>query len=367
MDFTLGEELETVRDLARQIFTDYATVERLKAVEQSENGVDEDLWKELAGAGLLGVALPEESGGAGLGVGGLCVLLEEQGRHVAPVPLWPALVAALAVARHGTSEQRESLLPGVAEGTTRITVALEEFGPHDPAEPRCSAVRDGDGWRLTGVKAVVPSAFGAGHVLVTASTGDGPGVFLLETSAPGILWERAETTSRDMAGTLTLDGAPVQALGAPGEGTLATVLDLARVAVSAIQAGVADGAMRLAAGYLAGREQFGRPLAAFQAVQHQLADSYIEIEAMRVCLWQALSLLEAGEPAEAAVLTAKWWADEGGLNVVHRAQHLHGGIGVDVDYPVHRYFLWGKQLSGTLGGASADLALLGDVLAEEAS
>ncbi|WP_262402003.1 acyl-CoA dehydrogenase family protein [Actinomadura sp. CNU-125] len=132
MDFTLGEELEAVRDLARQILTDHATPERVRAAE--ETGVDEPLWKELAAAGLLGVALPESAGGAGLGVSGLCVLLEEQGRTVAPVPIWPALVAGLTLAEHGTCP------PEVADGTLRYTLALEEFGPHDPAEPRCEAV-----------------------------------------------------------------------------------------------------------------------------------------------------------------------------------------------------------------------------------
>ncbi|GAA0941676.1 acyl-CoA dehydrogenase family protein [Actinocorallia libanotica] len=364
MDFTLGEELEEVRGLARQIFTDYATADRLRAAEQSESGVDDGLWKALGDAGLLGIALPEEDGGAGLGVGGLCVLLEEQGRHVAPAPVWPALVAGLTIARHGDAAQREALLPGIAEGAERFTVALEEFAPADPADPRCSAVPDGDGWRLTGVKAVVPSAVGAKYVLVTARTEDGPGVFVVEASAAGAQWEWTRSTTYDAAGNLTLEGVPAQALG---EGALRTVLDLTRIAVTAAQAGVADGAMRLAGSYLSEREQFGRPLATFQAVQHQLADTYIEIEAMQACLWKAVSLLEAGEDATVAALTAKWWADEGGLNAVHRAQHLHGGIGVDVDYPVHRYFLWGKQLSGVLGGASADLAELGDLLAEAAS
>jgi acyl-CoA dehydrogenase len=364
MDFTLGEELEAVQGLARQIFGDHATHERLRAVETSAERVDETLWRELADAGLLGVALPEDAGGAGLGVAALCVLLEEQGRHVAPVPIWPTLVAALALTEHGTPAQREELLPGVADGSRRLTAALEEFGPHDAAEPRCTAVRADDGWRLTGVKAVVPTVAGAGHVLVSASTEVGPGLFLVEAGADGLGWERTETTSRDIAGNLTLDRAPAQALAA---GALGRTLDLARIALAALQVGVASGALRLSASYLREREQFGRPLGTFQAVQHQLADCYIEIEAARVCLWQAVSSAMTGEPATRAALVAKWWADEGGLNVVHRAQHVHGGIGVDVDYPVHRYFLWGKQISGTLGGASADLARLGALIAEEAA
>ncbi|MFG2016168.1 acyl-CoA dehydrogenase family protein [Actinomadura geliboluensis] len=363
MDFTLGEELEAVRDLARQIFTDQASQARIKAAEASERGVDEGLWAELGETGLLGVAVAEDAGGAGLGAAGLAVLLEEQGRAVAPVPVWPVVVAAMTLAAHGSAAQRE-ILPPVLDGSVRLTVALEEFGPSDPAAPRCAAVRDGavrdgDGWLLTGTKAVVPTPFGTSHVLVSASAPDGPGLFLVETSAAGASWEATETTTHDKAGHLTLDGVPARALG---EGALAEALRLARVSVAALQVGVAEGALRMAADYLSGREQFGRPLATFQAAQHQLADCYIEIDALRVCLWHAVSLIGAGEDAETAVLTAKWWSDEGGLNVVHRVQHLHGGIGVDVDYPVHRHFLWGKQLAGTLGGASADLDLLGAAL-----
>ncbi len=354
MDFTLGEELEAVRDLARQVFTDRATQARIKAAEASERGFDESPWAELGETGLLGIALPEDVGGAGLGADGLAVLLEEQGRTVAPVPIWPSVAAALTLASHGSAAQQE-ILPSVLDGSARLTVALEEFGPSDPASPRCTAVQDGDGWLLTGAKAVVPTPFGTSHVLVSASSPDGPGLFLVETSAGS--WERVETTSRDVAGHLTLDGASAQASTPPLDAVLQTV----RVSLAAVQVGVADGALRMAADYLAGREQFGRPLATFQAAQHQLADCYIEIDAPRVCLWHAVSLIDAGEDAETAVLVAKWWSDEGGLNVVHRVQHLHGGIGVDIDYPVHRHFLWGK-LSGTLGGASADLDLLGAAL-----
>ena len=278
MDFTLGEELEAVGDLARRIFTDRASQERIRAAEESPAGFDEGLWGELAETGLLGVALPEDADGAGLGAAGLAVLLEEQGRTVAPVPIWPAVVAALTIAEHGTPARR-GILPSALDGSARLTVALEEFGTADPAAPRCTAVRDGDGWLLTGTKAVVPAPSGTSHVLVSASALDGPGLFLVETSAAGTSWERAETTTRDKAAHLTLDGAPAQALG--GE-ALAAALRLARVSLAAVQIGVAEGALRLAADHLAAREQFGRPLAAFQAVQHQLADCYIEIEALRV-------------------------------------------------------------------------------------
>ncbi len=370
MDFHLDEELVDLQRLARDILTDKAPTDRVRAVEASESRVDEALWGELAKAGLLGIALPEEHGGAGLGLDALCVLLEEQGRFVAPVPVWPASVAALAVAAHGTDAQRARVLPGAVDGTGRLTLALEEFGA-DPEAPSCAATPDRGRWRLDGTKAVVPSIRGASSVLVSATGPDGPGLFLVAADQDGVSWRPAETTTRDLAGNLTLSGASAEEVGVPGGDVLAWVLRRAALALAAVQVGVAEGALGLAASYLAERRQFGRPLATFQSVQHQLADCWIDIDAMRVTLWQAVTELADsdgtdgtdGGGADRAVLVAKWWADQAGLDVVHRVQHLHGGIGVDVDYPVHRYFLWGRQVAHTLGGAAAALADLGTVLA----
>ncbi|MER6633569.1 acyl-CoA dehydrogenase family protein [Streptomyces sp. NPDC000987] len=366
MDFSLGEELEELRNLAREIFTDHATPERLRAVETSATRVDDKLWADLSAAGLLAAPLPEEAGGAGLDLAGLCVLLEEQGRRVAPVPLWPAVLGSLALSAHGSAGQRAALLPAAADGTGRITLALEEFAPADPCTPLTTAAPEGAGWRLTGTKAVVPSPAGAEQVLVSAATDAGTGLFLVRRDAPGTTWTPAETTSYDLAAHLDLDSTPAEAVGAPGTGAVEWIIDRARVALAAVQLGVAEGAVRYAADHLSTREQFGRPLATFQAVQHQLADCVIETDAMRVTLWQAVTALEDGEDTEQSVLVAKWWAGEGGLNVVHRVQHVHGGIGVDTDYPVHRHFLWGKQVSTTLGGAAGDLSRLGDLLAGKA-
>ena len=363
MDFSLGEELEALRDLAREIVTDHATPERLRQAETSDSRVDAKLWDELARAGLLAAVLPEEHGGAGLGPAALCVLLEEQGRGVAPVPVWPSLVGALALAAHGTKEQRDTLLPSLADGTARLTAALEEFGAEGTLAPRTTATPEESGWRLTGTKAAVPSPTGAGHVLVTAATEAGPGLFLVAADGAGVGWEHAETTSHDRAAHLTLTEAPATPVGAPGTGVPEWTVQLASVALSALQLGVAEGALAYAVSHLSERRQFGRPLGTFQAVRHQLADCAIDLDAMRVTLWQAVTALEDGEGVARAALVAKWWADEGGLDLVHRVQHVHGGIGVDTDYPVHRHFLWGRQTATTLGGAEAGLAALGDALA----
>lgn len=363
MDFSYDDDLLAVQGLAREIFADKSTTDRVRAVEASNTHLDEALWGDLARAGLVGIALPESDGGAGLGLDALCVVLEEQGRCVAPVPLWSAGVAALAVAELGTPDQR-ALLPAAAAGSARLTLALEEFDGRDPARPACSATPTPLGWLLTGAKAVVPSPVGASHVIVSATGPDGPGLFLVPTDGAGVGWEHAETTSHDLAGNLRLDDAPAEPLG--GGDALASVLRAGAVAVAALQVGVAQGAVALAASYTSTREQFGRPLASFQSLQHQLADCLIDIDAMRVTLWQALSSLADEGPTsekEKAVLVATWWSAQAGLDVVHRVQHVHGGIGVDTDYPVHRYFLWGKQLATTLGAAASALADLGEELA----
>ena len=142
MDFTLSEEQVAVRDLAEQIFQGSVTVESVKAVEASEDRVDRELWQALAEAGLLGIALPEDAGGSGLGVVELCLMLEQQGRVVAPVPVWATVVlGALAIAEFGSPEQRSAWLPGVVAGDVFLTAALAEAGVNDVFRPQARARR----------------------------------------------------------------------------------------------------------------------------------------------------------------------------------------------------------------------------------
>jgi 3-oxocholest-4-en-26-oyl-CoA dehydrogenase beta subunit len=366
MDFTFTEEQEAVRDLAAQIFDGHATTERVKDIERSDERVDHDLWRALADAGLLAIAVPEEHGGSGLGLVELSLLLEQQGRRVAPVPLWPTLVlGALPLAEFGTPEQQAAWLPGVARGDVVLTAALTEPGVNDALSPHVAASRDGATWRLDGEKPAVPAAHIADRVLVPAGTeDDGLGVFVVDPAAPGVQRTVATTTDRSKVAHLEFTRAPAEPLGGDGRRVTAWMLDRALVGLCAMQVGVAEGALRMAADYTSERQQFGRPLSTFQGVALKAADAYIDTEAMRVTLWQAAWRLTAGLDAAKEVMVAKWWAAEGGQRVVHITQHLHGGLGADVDYPVHRYFLWGKQIENTLGGASAQLARFGRALAE---
>ena len=370
MDFSLTPEQEALRELARAILGDHVTHERLKAIEAGGEWVDRATWAELARARLLGLALPEALGGSGLGLLELCLLLEQVGSAVAPVPVLATLVlGALPIGEFGTAAQRSRWLPGVAAGDTILTAALVETGSDDPARPSTTARRDGTTWRLDGVKVCVPAAHLAARVLVPARTGDSAiGLFLLDPGTSGVKADRQMTTSGEPQARLTLSGATVAAddvLGDPLRGAPLVVwlTERALVGLSAIQVGVTERALRMTADYTSKREQFGRPIASFQAVHQRAADAYIDVEAIRLTMWQAAWRLAAGRPASAEVAVAKYWASEAAHRVVYAAQHLHGGIGVDVDYPLHRYYLWSKQSELSLGSGMRQLVRLGGELA----
>jgi alkylation response protein AidB-like acyl-CoA dehydrogenase len=368
VDFSFSEEQQAVGDLARQILTDQVTQERLKETEAGRDLIDRRTWAELAKANLLGISLPESVGGSGLGFLGACILAYEVGRTVAPVPVLASVVmGSLPVAEFGTDEQKNRLLPGAIGGDHILTAALVEPGT-DPAHPTTRATRDGDGWRLDGVKVCVPAAPVADWVLVPAATDDGVAVFFVPTTADGLTITPEDTTDRQSEGSLKLAGVGVglsDRLGSPGEAVVAWIVERATAAVCATMAGVAETAVRMTAEYTKTREQFDRLIATFQAVGQRAADAYIDAEAIRLTAWQAAWRLDTGLPAAAEVAVAKFWAADGGQRVVHAAQHLHGGVGVDRDYPLHRYFLWAKHLELTLGGATAQLLNLGSLLAHE--
>jgi 3-oxocholest-4-en-26-oyl-CoA dehydrogenase beta subunit len=369
MDFSFSEEQQEIQGLAAQILGDKVTHERLKEVEASPEWFDRDVWAELAKAGLVGIALPEDAGGGGFGILEAALVLEEIGRTVAPVPYYATVVlGAMPIAEFGSAEQRKRLLPGVAEGETILTAALAEDLNPDPGHPTTTATQDGDRWKVTGVKILVPAAHLAAAILVPAATGGGTvGVFLVDPKGSGVELERLITTSGEPQFKVTLNNADGEPLGDPAAGLaiVDSIVEQATAALCAIQLGVCEQALKMTAEYTSTREQFERPLAAFQAVAQRAADAYIDTEGVRLTAWQAVWRLAEGLPAANELAVAKFWAAEGGQRVVHAAQHLHGGIGVDVDYPLHRYFLWAKQCELSLGSATPQLVKLGKALADE--
>ncbi len=370
MDFSFDENQTELRDLARRILEERVTPERLRELEGTPDRFDAETWRALAQANLLGVAIHEAHGGMGFGLVELCVLLSEVGRAVAPVPVYPSLVlGALPVARFGSEAQRARLLPGVADGEAILTGALSELGNEDPLRPATTARRDARGWRITGRKDAVPAAHLARCVLVPARTGEGAvGLFLLDPAGPGVTLERQLATGGEVQARLVLDDAPVgeEALLGGCEqapAALQWIVERATVGLCALELGVAERALRITADYVTRREQFERPIGSFQAVHQRAGDAFIDVEALRWTTWRAATRLALEDTASEDVAIAKFWAAEGGHRVVYASQHLHGGIGVDVDYPIHRYYLWSRQIELTLGSTQRQLARLGDLIA----
>jgi 3-oxocholest-4-en-26-oyl-CoA dehydrogenase beta subunit len=390
VDFRPDEAQQELSALTRQIVTDRVTEDRLRTVEAGGDRFDPLLWAGLASAGILASGLPESLGGAGLGLLEQCAVLAELGRAVAPVPYLASIVlGAGAVAWFGTPGQQRRWAGPAARGELLLAAALSEDDGDDPRDPAVRAEWMAGRWVLTGVKTAVLGGARADLLLVPAGTPQGTLVFVAGPADDGVTVQRQQVTDGYSAGRLVLDAAALAddrvlggpgldgpGLGGPGIGgpglgggpaAGAEITDwlVARgtVGLCALQLGVVERALELTAEYARTRVQFGRAIGSFQAVSQRLADAYIDCEAIRLTMWQAAWRLSAGLPADTAIATAKFWAADAGHRIAHTAVHVHGGMGVDTSYPLHRYFVAAKHNEFTLGGATAQLRRIGAVLA----
>lgn len=371
MEFGFSETQTDVQTLARQILSEQVSAEKLAAYDEfADKRFDRDLWAQLGSAGLLGVAVDERYGGMGFGFMELALLLEEAGRTLAPVPLVSHSVsAALAIQQFGSETQRQQWLPGAAAGTKLLTAALLEAGIENPAAPALTtATASGDGYTVTGTKQCVPLAQDADRILLSAVTDAGVVVLLVDPSAAGVSCVEQRYTTYETQYEVRLESVTVAAkdvLAGPDAG--AEVMNwIARHTTAALcvqQLGLCDQAMRMTASYTAERQQFGVPIATFQAVGHRAANCFIDVECLRLNAYQAAGLLAAGNDATTEVQIAKIWAADVGHRVSYASQHMHGGTGIDRDYPLWRFCLFARHNELMLGGASAQLSALGDRIA----
>ena len=371
MDFSYHDDQVAILELAGQIFREQASHERQRECEKSDDPrFDPALWHSLAEAGILGTAISEAHAGAGLGFLELCGVMEHAGRTTAPAPVFETMVlGALAIDAFGSDAQKARLLPDVAAGNLILTAAYGE-GPGDPLHPATTATADGGGFLLTGTKLCVAEAARADASLVSAACGNEVVIVIVPKDASGVALADVETVTGRSEAHVSFDGTAVPAedvLVGPAGGRKALVcaLEWANAAQSAYALGVCEAALELTSDYVKTRKQFDQPIAMFQAVGHRAADAYIDVEAIRLTTQQAVWRLDAGLEASKEVAVAKYWAAEGGQRVVAAAQHLHGGVGVDKEYPLHRYYLAAKHLELTLGGMTPQLLRLGKMLAEE--
>lgn len=369
MDFSFSEEQQELGALARRILEDKVTEAVLREADAGEARFDRGTWQALADANLLGISLPTAVGGSGYGLVEQCVVLEQVGRAVAPVPVAASSVMGAApIAAFGTPDQQARWAAPAAEGTVVLTAALSEPANRTLEEPTTTATPDGGGYRIDGVKTVVPAGTIADAFVVSAESPDGPVLVIVPRDAAGLSVEAQELTDRDAGGYVTLDGVAVGAddvLAGPDRGAdaLRWLVERSTVALCAQQLGILSRALEMTADYTKQRVQFDVPIAMFQAVGHRLADAYIDVEGLRLTLWQAVWRLEEGVPASTEVEVAKFWAAEAAHRVGHACVHVHGGTGIDEDYPLHRYFIAAKAIEFALGSATDQLLAIGRTLA----
>ena len=369
LNFGFSEDQQAIRELAAKILKEQVTDKNLREIEAGDLWLHRAAWQAMAEAQLLGLALPETHGGGGLGLLELYILLEEIGRYIAPVPVLESLLGvALPIAEFGSEVQKSKWLPALASGKTIATVALQELLSQSGSDIAATASPDGNGWRLQGRKIAVPFASVADVFLVAAKHRNNIGLFLVERKSPGLTIEPTRITTEEVAANLDLAGVQVSAenlLGSFDRGADMLNWLMARytVGLCALESGVAQQALQMTAKYSRERKQFGVAICSFQAVAQRAADAFIAVEALRMTFWQAAWKLAAGLDADKEILVAKYWAAEGGYFTVAAAQHIHGGMGFDRDYPLFRYYLLSRKIETTLGGATQSLAALGDVLA----
>ncbi|SEE89916.1 acyl-CoA dehydrogenase family protein [Streptomyces sp. Ag109_O5-10] len=387
MDFTFTEEQLAAAEAARGVFAGVAP-DAVPSPALTTGAVaehfDRELWDRLAAADLLSLLLGEEYGGAGLDAIALCLVLRESAKVLARVPLLEHSAALATVQRYGSAELRDRLAARAGRGELVLSVAASGRTGHDPAELAVTARRDGDTWVLDGVQTAVPWAYDSGLVVVPARTeADRSVLALVAPGGEGAEGSAAEgagsgsagvtvagqvSTSGERLGELRLESARVAARDVVmADGAWEWLRQLLVTGTCALALGVGERVLRMTGEYAGRREQFGHPIATFQAVAVQAADRYIDLRAMEATLWQAAWRIASGAagalPAAGDVAVAKIWAAEGVRRVVQTAQHLHGGFGADTEYALHRYHAWAKQIELALGGAGVHEEALGDLLA----
>ncbi|MFD8543625.1 acyl-CoA dehydrogenase family protein [Streptomyces sp. NPDC059649] len=372
MDFTFTEEQQAAVEAARAVFSGTAP-DDVPSPALTTGAVADDfdraLWRKLADADLLGLLIAPEYGGAGLDPIALCLVLREAAKVLARVPLLESGSAALTLQQYADAALRTDVLPRIATGDLVVTVAATGRTGHEPAELAVRASKEGTDWILDGSQTAIPWAATADRILLPAHNGEGHAVLaLVPRTHIGVTFADQISTSGERQAEVRLDSVRI--------GATETITDpaaweslrhLLTTGTCALALGLGERVLAMTSEYTGKREQFGYPLATFQAVAIQAADRFIDLRAMEATLWQAAWRLTADAPGPLPpagdIAVAKIWASEGVRRVVQTAQHLHGGFGADTDYPLHRYHAWAKQLELALGPAAAHEEALGDLLA----
>jgi alkylation response protein AidB-like acyl-CoA dehydrogenase len=356
MDFTLSEDERALQGGVREVLAERFPLDRVAEMADCD-GFDAASWSEVAALGWPGVAVPEDSGGLGMGFVAEAVILEELGRGLFPGPYLSSVTLALPVLA-ADAELNER----VVSGKSASTVALGS----DEAEPEVVAKRHADAWRLTGEVLFVPDLAAADVLVVAAEAPDEPGLYAVERDGDGATWEQLPTvdTTRGM-GRLALDGAPGRQLvtGEDAEAAVASVRRRALAGLAAEAVGVAERALELGVDHAREREQFGRKIGVYQAVSHRLADVFVAVEGARsLAYWAAWAVENDAPDVDAAVAAAKAAGSEAAVGACEAAIQIHGGIGFTWEHPMHRLYKRALGSSAWLGWPSEHRARIASAL-----
>jgi alkylation response protein AidB-like acyl-CoA dehydrogenase len=372
MDFSFTPDQTLLKNSARAFLDEHCKPATVRLLWDDPRGESESMWKEMAQLGWLGLALPEEHGGSGLGLVESALLLEELGRAAYPGPYWPTMLVAAAIAEAGTEAQKKRWLGAIATGEARATVTLLDADlDWSPEATVTRAEKIATGWQLTGVKRYAAWSHVASVLLVPARTPEGVSLFLVDPAAAGLTSSPVQCMDPGTRWVqLTLDKVPVPVedmLGAPGSGTpaLRRLLHRAGVGAAAEMLGAARRCLDMAVSYAKVREQFGQPIGSFQAIRHKCADMLLETENSHAAVYYAAWAVDAGaEDAETAASIAKAYVGDASRKVCGDAIQVHGGIGFTWEFDLHMYFKRAKALEAQYGDAEYHRELILETVAK---
>jgi alkylation response protein AidB-like acyl-CoA dehydrogenase len=352
LDFT--EEQDMLRDMVRGLLTQYASLEAVREAEDDAVGYSTELWAQLAELDLLGLLLPAEYGGSEMTMLEGVIVYEELGRSLAPTPhLVSCVLSAGAIVRGGSDEQKQGWLPRIAKGEVILTPAwLEPENGFGPTGVQVRATADGEGFTITGTKQHVQFASSAERLLVLARTGDAPtdvDLFLVDPTAAGVTLTQKLSISSDTQYRVDLDNVQVSAqdrIGAAGSGwaTWEKVMEEGMILAAALATGGTEHALDITVQYSKDREQFDKPLGAFQALSHYMADAKTSLDGGKVLVYEAAWAHAEGNSLSSLAPMAKTFTCATYRDTTAMAQQIFGGVGFTLEYEIQLYFRRAKQL-----------------------
>jgi alkylation response protein AidB-like acyl-CoA dehydrogenase len=350
MDILPTEEEQMLKNVAREFLEAEVSTALVREMELDGLGYPPALWKQMADLGWLGMSLPEQYGGQGLPLVYLGLIIEEIGRVMAPVPLHSTMVAALTIDSDGTDQQKQDILPAVADGKMVLTWAVHERDARlIPEAMNLEAKADGDGWILNGTKMFVDNFVVAQRCLVACRTSpasdanQGISLFLVDPNGTGVNQTALVTLAKDKQSRVDFKDHRIESAALVGEidqgwPIIEAMLDRGTALLCCQMVGAARKDSEMAIEYAKNRVAFGRPIGSFQSVQHMLADMLLHVDGGEMLTFEALWKMDQGLPASVEVSQAKAFCNEKCESVVRTSQVIHGGIGFMMEFDLHLWF-----------------------------